>query len=333
MLVLYLPIRMDAMLKDELCQSLTEYCESVMPIIKKDPSKASTLNEFLNESIVIFHQVVNLYGHNASRQHEKIPFLINSFKNLQYSAFLVNDVLKNNFVYSWTTYYFSKLCIKYVLAGLELELFSPHEYPYVFWYLYEILYRNEKSELEYAKQLLFESQISLDQEAQTNANNSKKPGAGGKRKTKKKTLINTKFHDRNLLLNDALRFLTGGMFLLTYGLKLQGKIRIPSTEFTTEEICFDHRFGSITGVPVYSAYKFTLSRLDKLESIYTEAFDCFSEAKQLLEKLDSGHDGCLTVCKTNMVVARLLASKPDSFAERNVEFCFDRHPSFPTVRI
>jgi hypothetical protein len=335
MLILYLPARVSDMLRDELTLSLSEYCESIIPFIKKDPLKSQTLDEFLNESILIFCQVIALYGHNAARQHERIPELINSFKNLQYSAFLVNDVLKNNFVYSWTTYYFAKLCIKYVLAGIELELFSPHEYPYVFWYLYDILYRNEKSELEYAKQLLFECQLVSDQ-----SGNSSKQGQGGgktkgavQKKNKKKAQINTTFHDRNILLNDAFRFLTGGMFLLTYGLKRQGKIRTPSHEYTTEEICFDHRFGSITGTPVFPAYKFNINRLEKLGSVYTEAFECFSEAKKLFEKYGEGQEDCLTVCKSNMVVARLLSSNSNSFVDREVEFCFDRHPSFPTVKL
>ena len=30
--------------------------------------------------------------------------------------------------------------IRYILSGFELELFSLHEYPYMYWYLYELLY-------------------------------------------------------------------------------------------------------------------------------------------------------------------------------------------------
>lgn len=334
---LYLPNRLTncSLLKDELYQSMSVYCEPVIQILKKDVNKSSAMNEFLEESLQTFSQVVTLYGHNQARQHEKFPDLILAFKNLQYSAFLVNDVLKNNLVYSWTTYYFAKYCIKYVLSGLELELFSPHEYPYVFWYLYDILYQNEKSQLEYAKQLIYESQYVLDQEQVSNQTCKQGGKAKGNaiKKNRKRTLVNTSFHDRNLLLNEALRFLSGGLFLLTYGLKLQGKIRSPSFEYTSEEICFDHRFGSITGSSVFQAYKSTLSRLEKLDSIYREASECFSEARLLFEKCGEGQDDCLKVCKTNMVVAKILSSNTNSFAEREVEFCFDRHPDFPTVKL
>lgn len=33
-----------------------------------------------------------------------------------------------------------RVMIRYVLSGFELELYSFHEYPYLFWYLYELLY-------------------------------------------------------------------------------------------------------------------------------------------------------------------------------------------------
>ena len=29
---------------------------------------------------------------------------------------------------------------RYILSGFELELFSAHEYPYLYWYLYELLF-------------------------------------------------------------------------------------------------------------------------------------------------------------------------------------------------
>lgn len=330
---LYLPTRLtnSNMLKDELYQSMSEYCEPMMQILKKDVTKSLAMNEFLEESSRIFTQVVTLYGHNPARQHEKFPDLILAFKNLQYSAYLVNDVLKNTLVYSWTTYYFAKYCIKYVLSGLELEIFSPHEYPYVFYYLYDILYRNEKEQLEYARRLAYESHYALEQE-QASKQGGKAKGNGIK-KNKRRTPVNTSFHDKNLLLNDAMGLLAGGMFLLTYGLKVQGKIRTPSFEFTSEEICFDHRFGSITGSSVFQAYRLTLSRLEKLDSIYREAFECFSEARVLFEKHGEGQEKCLNVCKTNMVVAKILSSNSNSFADKEVEFCFDRHPGFPTVKL
>lgn len=41
---------------------------------------------------------------------------------------------------TWLLYYVLRLMIRYILSGFELELFSVHEFPYLYWYLYELLY-------------------------------------------------------------------------------------------------------------------------------------------------------------------------------------------------
>lgn len=322
---LYLPNRSDKLQKDELIQSLMEYCEPVIQAIRKDEVKSVILDEFLKEALRIFSQVINIYGHNAARQHKRYPEFILSFKNAQYSAYLLKSAFQSNIVYSWITFHLSRLCLKYILAGIELELFSTHEFPYVYWYLYEILYRNERDQIEQAKQLILENQVALINDNQAKNNKSKV------KKQRKKAADCTVWHDNCLLCNDAYRYLTGGLFLLTYGLRMQGKIPTPSTEFTTEEIGFEHRFSNITATSVYQSYKKTLDRLEKLEYIYREAMECFTEAKNLFEVIGQ-HEACLKVCKTNIVVARILASNQDSFVDRNAEFCFEIHPSFPTVK-
>lgn len=321
---LYLPNRSAKLLKDELIQSLNDYCEPFMQQIKKDEVLSAALDEFLKENSHTFLQAIRIFGHNTARQHESFPELILSFKNLQYSALFFNSLFNNSIAYSWIRLYLARLCIKYVLAGLELELFSAHEYPYVFWYLYDILYGNEREQLEAAKQFILESRVTSEDQNQSKKNKNKKQ--------RKKNLFSTGFHDNCLLNNDAYRFMTGGLFLLTYGLRLQGKIKSPVMNFTTEKICFDHRFGTLTGTSVYQAYEQTQSRLEKLEYIYREALECFTEAKDLFEALGE-HEDCLKVCKTNMIVARIVSSNLDSVTDRGVEFCFETHPNFPTVKV
>ncbi len=41
---------------------------------------------------------------------------------------------------TWLLYHVLRLMVRYVLSGFELELYSQHEYPYLYWYLYELLY-------------------------------------------------------------------------------------------------------------------------------------------------------------------------------------------------
>ncbi|XP_050387946.1 uncharacterized protein LOC126804753 [Argentina anserina] len=320
---LYLPGVSIKLLRDEVVQSMTEFCEPLGQMMRKDEggggggeeeSQGADRFMFLTHSQKAFSQVVSIYGHNPSRQHERFSELITTFKNLQYESAFINSV-----AYSWTTYHLARLCIKYILSGLELELFSVHEYPYVFWYLYEILYKNEREQLDLARQFI---------EGQLLAEDAQKKAKGKKNRRKQSS---TSFHDSNLLRNGAYRYLTGGTFLLTYGLKLQGKIRTPSMDFTSEEICFDHRFGALTGTSVYQSYQKTLKRLEKLEHIYREALDCFSEAKEIFTVLVQ-HEDCVKVCKANMVVTRILSSNLEAFKDREVQFNFDTHPSFPTVK-
>lgn len=318
---LYLPGLSAKLLKRDLVQSMLEYCEPLGQLMRGDEEPKSQQsppnpNVFLDYCQKSFSQLVHVYGHNPSRQYERFSVeLIASFKNLQYESAFVNSM-----AYSWTTYHLVRLCIKYVLSGLELDLFSAHEYPYVFWYLYEILYINEREQLELARQFM---------ESQTLAEDAQRKAKGKKNRRKQSK---TSFHESQLLCNDAYRFLTGGIFLLTHGLKLQGKIRTPSMAFTSEEIYFEHRFGALTGTSVYQSYRLTLDKLHELQHIYREALHCFSEAKEIFSVINTEHEGCLKVCKANMVVTRILSSNLESFKDREVEFNFDLHPNFPTVK-
>lgn len=330
---LYLPNKCLISLKDDLLLSMQDYCEPLIQKLKKDESSMKALDDFLSECSRIFAQAVCIYGFNSSRQHEKYFNLIQHMKDLQYSSFLIDNYFKNSILCLWTTCYMAKFCIKYILAGLELELFSAHEYPYVFWYLYDILYRNEREQLEIAKRTVLESQqLEMDNQQQQPNGNSSNHKNNKKQQRKQKVLYSTTYHDKCLMRIDAYRFLTGGIFLLTYGLRLQGKIRTPSMEFTSEEICFDHRFGGLSVNSVYPFYKETLNRLQKEEDIYREAFEYFQEAKQLFALIDE-EDSCLKVCKTNMIVARILSTNVNSFTDREIEFNYDTHPAFPTVKL
>jgi hypothetical protein len=41
---------------------------------------------------------------------------------------------------TWLLYHVLRLMIRYILSGFELELFSVHEFGYLYWYLYELLF-------------------------------------------------------------------------------------------------------------------------------------------------------------------------------------------------
>lgn len=313
---LYLPHRSVDLLRDEVIQSINSFTDPLGPgLSKEDDGSASA--EILSCCSKIISQAIGIYGHNAARQHERLPDLIATLKNLQYST-----MFDSNQVYLWTTFHLTRFSTKYILAGLELELYSPHEYPYVFWYLYEILYKTERDQLEQAKRSIFAT-ISDDP-----------PRKGKVKKQRKRNLSVTSFHDMRLVRNDALRLIAEGLFLLTHGLKLQGKIATPKMDHTSEAVCFEHRFGILSNTNLYFAYRETVESLVNLTEIYREALDRFTDAKMILESLgDAEYQDCLKVSKINMVVAKILSSNTESFKNKIVEFSFDIHPSFPTVKV
>ena len=100
--------------------------------------------------------VVQTFGHNKARQRDKIPTLLEEFALVQEEADKLDTMLNavvstgqspgaqtnSNMLYlsTWLLYHVLRLMIRYILSGFELELFSVHEYPYMYWYLYELLY-------------------------------------------------------------------------------------------------------------------------------------------------------------------------------------------------
>lgn len=337
---LYIPLRSVKLMKEEMIQSISEYCEAAVDMMKSDSTIWTALDEFLTECCQPFSEAINISGHNLASQCDRLAGLVATFKNLQYLAVPANYTLKNGIVYSWVTYHLDRLSIKHVLYSLEMGLFSYHEYPYVFWYLSMILYNNERKQIEEAKKYLLECEqaesVANNQVSrQATSNRTKRGGpSGAKGKSRKRKQYATLFHNELLSRNDAFKLLTEGLFLLSHGLRLQGKIKVPLMQYTSEEICFDHRFEAMTGSQWWPFYKQASSAIVKLDPMYKRSSECFLGAKRLFEQLDEPSDEpCLKVCKINMIIAKALAADSNSMQDRQVQFCFDVHPSFPSVRI
>lgn len=64
---------------------------------------------------------------------------------------------------------------RYLLSGFELELYSVHEYPYIFWYLYELLFPWLTTCLHRADTYLIEhEQLLLDSQQKTSGEKERK---------------------------------------------------------------------------------------------------------------------------------------------------------------
>lgn len=102
---------------------------------------------------------------------------------------------------TWILYHTLRIMIMYLLAGFELELYSVHEYHYIYWYLYEFLYGWLVSALTRADSFLVEQE--LINELQKGKGNYKK-----KAKHKKRP----RPYSREIIIYQALQNMCGGYY-------------------------------------------------------------------------------------------------------------------------
>lgn len=152
-------------------------------------------------SFVMFIQVC---GFNRARQRDKLVRLIGDFSNLQDEAERVDAYLneinpdendRRPYLSTWVLYHCLRAMSMYILSGLELELYSVHEYLYIFWYLSDFLYNWIISTLKRAECL-------ADQVKSVNPK-AKKP------KPKKKSI---KLYCREIMFSQALKCMFCGYY-------------------------------------------------------------------------------------------------------------------------
>lgn len=94
-------------------------------------------------SFVLFVQVC---GYNRARQRDKLVRLLDDFASLQDEAERVDSHLhelnpdesdRRPYFSTWVLYHCLRAMSIYILSGLELELYSVHEYIYIFWQVKE----------------------------------------------------------------------------------------------------------------------------------------------------------------------------------------------------
>jgi len=226
--------------------------------------------------------------------------------------------------------------IQYVLSGFELELYSSHEYPYIFWYLYEFLYGWLISTMTRAATLSLESKTVM--ESMTKVKNAKK----GKNKKKMKE----RPHAREILIAQAMHHLTGGLFKTVLALKLEGRLKEPTPGVSSEKLRYEHRFMSFYGVVTpsvvsYEQYQEMIQQSRQICSIqpprelYSTACRYFEDSRRLFESVTDPNEeitSCLKVARTNVVVTRLLATQVQG-SKSFPEFDFSTSQNFPIIRV
>ncbi|XP_041975143.1 N-alpha-acetyltransferase 35, NatC auxiliary subunit isoform X2 [Aricia agestis] len=285
------------------------------------------VDTFLGHCVRPFAVLLQVCGHNRARQRDKLALLLDEFAALQeeaesLDALVIDPAGPRPCFGTWILYHVLRVIIAYLLSGLELELYSVHEYHYIFWYLYEFLYGWLVSALGRAEGL---------------AGETKKADARKGRKMKRR-----RPYAREALMCQVLQNMCGGYYKALVAFKLQGKIRQPQSPFDNEGVRYKHRFAPLavlTPPQVHYNEFCELTQTIQYENpvlLYLGGCKHFQQARSLLETVttpDQEVSDLLKVAKTNFVVLKLLAGghKKDSTAPP--EFDFTAHRHFPIIKL
>ncbi|CAH1153769.1 unnamed protein product [Phaedon cochleariae] len=305
------------------------------------------VDTFLTHCSRPFINFLQLCGHNRARQRDKLAHLLDEFTTLQDEAERVDAYLHNLSVNSplsrphiacfgtWVLYHTLRIMIMYLLAGFELELYSVHEFYYIYWYLYEFLYGWLISALSRADSFLVENEIL--NELQRNKGTSKK-----KTKYKKRT----RPYNRDIIYLQALQNMCGGYYKALMGFRLEGKLTMPHPRFDNEQVRYEHRFAPfqnlLTPPPVvYAEFRemtsFERFQQQPVDSVFLYIAGCkhFHQARQLLESItaDSEITELLKICKTNFIVLKLLAGGHKKESLKPPEFDFMKNKYYPVIKL
>ena len=316
------------------------------------------VDSFMTHCISLFGNLLQLTGHNRARQRDKLAHLLEDFATLQDEAERVDGYLQTLFVKSvppkshlacfgtWILYHTLRVMVMYLLSGFELELYSVHEYHYIFWYLYEFLYGWLVSAISRADTFL------IDQDAHNDAHKGRGAKKSAKNKKKKST---PRPFDLEIWMYQAMQNICGGYYKALVGFRMDGKIPLPEMQFDSERVRYEHRllpFSSLLTPPPVHYQEFldmTNAQMHKKnekvtsEMQYLAGCRHFHQARNILERALSLYppnastvneiNDLLKVAKTNFVVLKLLADGHQKDSKEPPVFDFSCHQHFPLIKL
>uniref|UniRef100_UPI00398E46BC N-alpha-acetyltransferase 35, NatC auxiliary subunit isoform X1 n=1 Tax=Pristiophorus japonicus TaxID=55135 RepID=UPI00398E46BC len=304
------------------------------------------IDSFVTHCVRPFCSLIQIHGHNRARQRDKLGHILEEFATLQDEAEKVDAALHSMLLKqepqrqhlaclgTWILYHNLRIMIQYLLSGFELELYSMHEYYYVYWYLSEFLYAWLISTL---------SRADSSQMAEERILEEQQKGRSSK-KTKKKKKVRPL--SKEITLSQAYHNMCAGMYKTMIAFDMDGKVRKPKFELDSEQVRYEHRFAPFNSVltppPVHYLQFKEMSDLNKYtpppqsSDLYTAASKHFQQAKMILENIpnpDNEINRILKVAKPNIVVMKLLAGGHKKESKVPPEFDFFVHKYFPVVKL
>ncbi|XP_014674442.1 PREDICTED: N-alpha-acetyltransferase 35, NatC auxiliary subunit-like [Priapulus caudatus] len=215
--------------------------------LANNPLTKEHVDAFIVQATRPFRALLQITGNNRARQRDKLAHVLDELSNLQDEADKVDAFLHNLLIKSepqrqhlacfgsWVLCHVIQVMIQYLLLGFELELYSPHEYHYIYWYLYEILYGWLISVLSRADGFCVEYDAFVAEQQK-----------GRNKKAKKKK--RQRPYARDITVAQAYQNLSGGLYKALAGFQLEGRQKKPMFEFDSEQVRYEHRFGPFGSV-------------------------------------------------------------------------------------
>lgn len=313
-----------------------------------NPAAKDCIEAFLTHAIRPLTMLIQITGHNRARQRDKWARLLEELAALQdeaeradaciHSLMLKHDAswLYHACFSTWTLYHTLHTMIRHCLAGLELELYLPHEYQYIFWYMCEGLYNWLATTLSRANNFVVEYDM-LPKE---------KAGGKAAKKNKRKKKPGSTVHQAEMTQSQALMSLCADYYKALIGLTMDGKIQQPKYDFDSEEFRYNHRFSQFicltTPPPLpYAQYKDStdVSRYEPALSsanLYSASAKSFQQSRLHLENIASPTDEVQTllkIVKTNFVVVSVLCKGHKRDNKAPMQFDFSLHKLFPVLKL
>ncbi|KAL5288863.1 NAA35 family protein [Megaselia abdita] len=321
--------------------------------LSNHPSTKIQIDNFLTYcmSMHTFVYFLQICGFNRARQRDKFARLIeDGFVNVQEEAArldahfntiaLKGDSYNPHMAYfgTWNLYHCLKAMSLYLLSGFELELYSVHEYLYIFWYLYEYLFGFIITALKRAESIVIEQeQLDIHHKSSLSAQSKQR-----KPKIKKHRKNGIPFR-QEIFLNTAYQNICGGYYKAIGAFTKEDKIRQPLQIFDSEYIRFNHRFApfaTLTSPPPIPYHEFDMMRKHLLRSnandLYISAATHFHEARLNLEYIQNPDQEVLQmiqVAKVNYVVMSLLAKGHKRESKSQPVFDYSQHRYFPVIKL
>lgn len=337
---------MQDMIKDALRYFVSPPVLSPKCSLNNNHQAKDYIDSFVTHCTRPFCSLIQIHGHNRARQRDKLGHILEELATLQDEAEKVDATLHGLLMKlepqrqhlaclgTWILYHNLRIMIQYLLSGFELELYSMHEYYYIYWYLSEFLYAWLMSTLSRADSSQMAEERILEE--QLKVRSSKK----SKKKKKARPL------NKEITMSQAYQNMCAGMYKTMIALDMDRKVRKPQFELDSEQVRYEHRFAPFNSVvtppPVHYIQFKEMSDLKKYNppprsaDLYMAASKHFQQAKLILENVtspDTEVNRILKVAKPNIVVMKLLAGGHKKETKALPEFDFSAHKYFPIVKI